>query len=270
MDTYFIGYDAREHEAAAVCAYSIVKRSKKRIKVYLLEHRALRRLGLFSRPWDIDSTGQFRDVRDARPFSTEFSHSRFLVFQIARELGCTGPCMFLDCDMLFLDNPDVVMREQDVTERPISLVMTERKPSMSTKMDGMKQEAYSRKLWSAMFTFTPSDILADRFNPDTVNYGTGAALHQFLNTPLEHFRPMDPRWHVIPTMDDYALSQAWMVHYSETNPWINPQERAGQEDFFDAWYQEREELLEHAGRTKRLMLVDNLEQDIAHARLTNA
>ena len=90
MNTYFVGYDAREHEAAQVCAHSIQWRDPA-ARVIFLNHRELRALGVFNRPWLIQPTGQMIDVIDGKPFSTDFSHTRFLVFHLARALGCTGP-----------------------------------------------------------------------------------------------------------------------------------------------------------------------------------
>lgn len=261
-DTYFIGYDAREHEAAAVCAYSILRRVSRRSRVYMLEHRALRRLGLFWREWEIAPTGQFYDKLDTKPFSTEFSHSRFLVFHLARELGCTGPCAFLDCDFLFLSDPSALMKVQGRSTSPlIHTVMRDRNVKDGVKMDGMQQVAYERKLWSAFFTFRPDDKLADHFTPDYVNRAMGRELHTFEGLPDDTFGAMPSSWHYIPSLDP-AQDTPKAIHYSEWSPWINPDKVADYPDEFAFWHEERADLLKHAAKTHRFLMTDNLEADM--------
>lgn len=266
-DTYFIGYDAREHEAAAVCAYSILSRATRRSKVYMLEHRALRRMGLFKRSWEIDAKGQFTDKVDGKPFSTEFSHSRFLVFELARALKITGPCAFLDCDFNFLQDPSPMMRAHVSTGLPISVVKRDRKVKAGMKMDGMKQVNYPRKLWSALFTFTPSEELANQFTPEAVNTLPGRDMHTFLAFKEEQIGEIDPAYHYIPSLDDAEDFPEGVkaVHFSEFSPWINPERAASHAWEYDAWHTERASLLRNAARTGALLLCDNLEDDYRKA-----
>lgn len=263
MDTIFIGYDAREHEAAAVCAFSILKRASRRTQVYMLEHQMLRRMGYFDRPWRIDENGQFTDERDGKPFSTGFSHSRFLVFRLAHDLGLKGPCMFVDCDFLFLDDVSKLLSEQQRRGDKIGVVGKTRAIKETVKMDGMEQSAYQRKLWSAMFTFMPSKELADKFDLKTVNEAAGRDLHGFLKMPKSAFWDIDPSWHFIPSLD--APQAAKAVHYSEWSPWINPERMSDFPAEFTMWHEERVQLIRHAGKTGQFLLCRNLEQDVAVA-----
>lgn len=265
-ETYFIGYDAREHEAAAVTAYSIARRATNRYRIYVLEHRTLRRLGLFKRPWNILPDGQFIDQRDMRPFSTEFSHSRFLVFHLARELKCTGPCMFVDCDWLFLSDPSKLMTEQKARPDKIGVVKRDRTvEENSTKMDGMVQQNYNRKLWSALFTFMPSDKWATIMDPGTVNHATGRELHSFANAPEDDFWSINPEWHYIPSLDD-PPEMPKGIHYSEFSPWINPERVADFSTSFDLWYSERARYLNHAARVEITDPWRKLEADLLAAK----
>lgn len=253
MDTYFIGYDAREHEAAAVCAFSLMRRKMRPSQVIFLEHRELRRLGYFTRPWSLDTAGQFRDARDGRPFSTEFSHSRFLVFHLANVLGLTGPCMFLDCDFVFIDSPTTMMQAQQINRDAIGVVMRDRAITTATKMDGMAQEAYTRKLWSALFTFMPRVDLAELFAPEEVNTESGRRLHAFLDLPDDSFWPIDPAWHVIPSLDGDMETEdgrrASALHFSEWSPWLNPAKMKDSPRSFQFWHLERRDWLRHASAT---------------------
>lgn len=266
MNTYFIGYDAREDEAAKVAAYSIQCRANSQSRIYILEHRTLRRLGLFKRSWNIDAKGQFHDLEDERPFSTEFSHSRFLVFHLANALKITGPCMFLDCDWLFTDDPGHIMRKQTHQTYKIGVVNRERKVDEgSTKMDGMSQHNYTRKLWSALFTFNPSETLAIHFSPGEVSAKSGRDLHSFLGRPSEKFWEIDPDWHYIPSLDEPPSDTARGIHFSEFSPWLNPDRYADSPKEFDLWTEERHRWLEHAARTRGELPWRNLELDLIAA-----
>lgn len=265
-DTYFIGYDAREHEAAAVAAFSIQRRATRRARIYVLEHQTLRRLGLFWRQWNVGPKGQFYDVEDERPFSTAFSHSRFLAFHLARELACTGPCMFVDCDWLFLSDPSALMDAQRAHPNQIGVVMRDRKVAEgSTKMDGMVQQNYPRKLWSAMFTFMPGYNLATAFGPNVVNHVSGRDMHAFLDLADTEFWPIDPAWHYIPSLDP-APETTKGIHFSEFSPWLNPERGADAPGAFNEWHREREFWLDHVAHSRSLSPWDNLEADLLAAR----
>lgn len=236
-DTYFIGYDAREDEAANVAAFSIRRWSTTRTRIYKLEHRLLRTMGLFTRPWRIEPNGQFYDMRDGRPFSTEFSHSRFLVFHLAHALRLTGPCMFIDCDWLFMADPAEVMDKQRKEPGRIGVVNRHREVAEdSVKMDGMVQQNYHRKLWSAMFTFTPGAGWEETFNVNAVNAATGRDLHAFFGIRDEDFWQIPPEWHFIPSLDQYPENGLVKgIHYSEFSPWLNPDKRAEYTASFTSW-----------------------------------
>ena len=75
----YIGYDSREQEAYEVCRHSLLKFNNEDFSVYPIpvKHQELRDMGLFDRRWVIDEDGQYWDELDGKPFSTEFSHTRF-------------------------------------------------------------------------------------------------------------------------------------------------------------------------------------------------
>jgi len=265
IGTVFIGYDAREDEAAQVAAFSLRRRATCHLRIYALEHRLLRRLGLFTRPWRIDKAGQFYDEQDTRPFSTEFSHSRFLVFDLAQRLKTQGPCMFVDCDWLFQADVEPLLMETAKSGEEIGVVDRERTlVDGSTKMDGMVQQNYHRKLWSAMFTFMPGAGLAERFNPTDVSKATGRDLHSFLGMDDTKFWPIDPAWHFIPSLDQKP-EQIKGIHYSEFSPWINPDKFSLYPDTFWTWEDERAAMVQQKAKQKNLRIYDNLEHDLSVA-----
>lgn len=263
--TVFIGYDAREHDAALVAAYSLRRRSTTRLRVYALEHRLLRSLGLFTRPWKVDSKGQFHDERDGKPFSTEFSHSRFLVFHLAQALKCQGPCLFVDCDWLFQADISELLEETANAGESIGVVQRERKVEEgSLKMDGMVQQNYERKLWSALFAFMPTPDLAELFSPDTVNNAPGRQLHRFCGLGEGHFWRVDPAWHYIPSLDERP-NRLKGVHFSEFSPWLNPEKFSQSPAEFWAWEDELHNVRRSMGQSLDLRLFDDLKHDLVQA-----
>src|SRR4051812_23279306 len=95
----FIGFDSREAIASDVAASSIARYTRTPIKFTYLKHRILRKSGHFQRPWLVNGeTGEFSDLLDGKPFSTEFSHTRFLIPQLN---SFKGWALFMDADMIF-------------------------------------------------------------------------------------------------------------------------------------------------------------------------
>lgn len=237
LPTIFIGYDAREHDAAMVAAQSVRDHSSRPLHIFLLEHMELRSLRLFDRQWETMPQGQTYDKGDGKPFSTAFSHSRFLAFYLADQLGCTEPCMFVDCDWLFLDDVQKVFREQEKHRNKIGVVSRERKvEDGSTKMDGMVQSAYHRKLWSAMFTWHPKcKAWSELFSVSEVNKRTGRELHSFMGLAPGNFWEIDPLWHYIPSLDPKPKMTPFGVHFSEFSPWLNPEHGLNYPFSFNRW-----------------------------------
>ena len=109
MDTIYIGYDRREHRAVRVLMESIERQASRPINVVTINADALRRVGLYRRAPHVDSTcwgnppsKDMVDAFDGRPFSTDFSFSRFLV-PFLNQLE--GFALFMDSDMYFRTDP---------------------------------------------------------------------------------------------------------------------------------------------------------------------
>ena len=102
----FIGYDPREAIASIVCKYSLLNNlsSSEDVSVDFINKKVLQARKLYYRKAFISETGQYFDTIDSKPFSTEFSFSRFLVPEICREEQKDGWAMFVDGDVVFLDD----------------------------------------------------------------------------------------------------------------------------------------------------------------------
>ena len=155
----FIGYDEREHEVFKVAEHTIKKHTKSiNVVVHKLHHKELREQGLFTRRWMTQRNGQMVCLEDNKPFSTQFSHSRFLVPELWRRLKDTNKddfVMFVDCDFVFKEDLGVLLHEIKSSNQnaPVYAVKHNYKPTSETKMDNVEQSQYNGKLWSAMVVY---------------------------------------------------------------------------------------------------------------------
>ena len=96
----YIGYDEREEEAARVAAKTLREVTNGELEPEFLVAPKLADQGLLWRISD-HRGGQDYDLISNAPKSTRFAISRFLT-----PLLCQGGhALFLDCDMLFLEDP---------------------------------------------------------------------------------------------------------------------------------------------------------------------
>ena len=97
----FVGYDSRESDAYDVCLKSIKLNNAANVFVHPLNHLELRKQGLFKRRWLVNEEGQYIDLEDNLPFSTEFSHSRFLTPIIAKQMGIANSAVLLTAVLIY-------------------------------------------------------------------------------------------------------------------------------------------------------------------------
>lgn len=230
----YVGYDAREHAAYMACKYSLehpVWEDGPQYDLYPLNHRELRRADLFDRPWEIDGKGQFWDKRDGRPFSTEFSHSRFLTPRLAYNAGYRDLVMFVDCDFLFLVPPIHLFNQID-RSKVVSCVKFNMPIPEGQKMDGMVQQNYSRKLWSSLMVFNLGHPDAYKFLNLDVNMCPGRDMHNFLDLLDNEIGEIDPRWNHIPGLTAFGR-EALAVHWSLGGPWMKGHEKT---EYAQKWF----------------------------------
>ena len=225
----YIGYDDREQVAYDVCRHSILKRASIPVQIVPLMHRALRNSGLFRRPWKIEATGQYICEVDGRPFSTQFSHSRFLVPQLAKECGDEW-ALFVDCDFIFLDD---IARLYTLRDENVALQCVQRNyKSDGIKMDGMVQQSYSRKLWSSLMLFNVNHEGNSRLTHEEVNTWDGRKLHNFGWLYENEIGAVPEAWNWIP---GHSSGKPSAVHYTEGMPFMAGYEN---EAYSDVWMRE--------------------------------
>ncbi len=193
--SYYIGVDHREPDALKVTESSARAYAGKDLVIQHLEHLDLRRRQLFDRPWRICEDGNMLDERDGKPFSVQFSHSRFLTPLVAKAEGHTGWSLFTDCDWLWLADIRKMLNEADPS-KTVMVVPHNFAPASTTKMDNRPQVAYNRKLWSALMLWNLNSKKLPTF--EMVNGADGGYLHKFGWLKDEDIGFLDEAWHWVP------------------------------------------------------------------------
>lgn len=199
MIRVFIGFDPRETVAYNVLAHSILARASEPVTIAPI---ALSQLGALH-------------TRERNPLqSTDFSFSRFLTPYLS---GYEGWSVFMDCDMLMLD--DIARLWQLRDERfAVMCVKHDHRPKEDTKFLGAVQTKYEKKNWSSVMLFNNPRCRA--LTPDYVNRATGLELHQFKWLGDDGMiGSLPPRWNHLVGYD--PPGEASLVHYTLGGPYFN-------------------------------------------------
>lgn len=221
----FIGWDSREPVASYVAGHSIVRRTKSDVDIKYLRHRELRRDGFFNRPWRIrEHDGEFIDERDGRPFSTEFSHTRFLIPVLCNYKGWA---LFFDADMIFLND---VKKLFDLCDDRYAVMCVKHKHQVrenSIKMDHRLQQNYYRKNWSSFVMWNCEHPSNKYIKPEYVNHAAGSYMHAFEWLKDEEIGELPFSYNYIsgvsPPMPIGNKGQPLLpnvIHYTEGGPWF--------------------------------------------------
>jgi hypothetical protein len=220
----FIGYDPREAVAYSVLAHSIQARASQPVSITPL------------------MLSQLKDVltRERHPLqSTDFSFSRFLTPHLS---GYAGWSVYLDCDMLMLDDIANLWKLRN-DRYAVMVVKHHHVPKETVKHLGEPQSKYEKKNWSSVMLFNNARCRA--LTPEYVNAASGLELHQFKwlgNDDLIGALP--DRWnHLVgynPLRRDAAL-----VHFTLGGPYFEEYRDC---DYAKEWFAERDEMLRVANR----------------------
>lgn len=219
MIRVFIGFDPRETVAFHVLSQSIHARATQSVTIAPL------------------ALNQLKDVfnRERNPLqSTDFSFSRFLAPYLC---GYQGWALFLDCDMLFLDDIAKLWALRD-DRYAVMVVKHDYVPKEESKFLGAVQTKYQKKNWSSVMLFNAAKCRA--LTPDYVNTATGLDLHQFkwlIDETLIGELPV--RWNHLVGEYDYN-KDAGNVHYTIGGPYFAEYKDC---DYASDWFAAREALL---------------------------
>lgn len=222
MIPVFIGYDVRETVSLSVLSHSIHARASQPVGVAPVMLSQLK--SVFS--------------RERHPLqSTDFSFSRFLTPHLS---DYTGWSVFMDCDMLMLDDIAKLWALRD--ERyAVMVVKHDHVPKEDRKFLNEPQSKYAKKNWSSVMLFNNARCRA--LTPDYVNTASGLELHQFKWLGDDKLIGALPdRWnHLVgynPPRRDAAL-----VHYTSGGPYFDAYRDC---EYAQEWFAERDAML-HAG-----------------------
>lgn len=208
-----------------MAAHSIKRRTDTETNIQFLKHRELRKRGMFSRPWLIrPDTGDYEDLIDARPFTTEFSHTRFLVPALQDYYGWA---LCMDADMIFTSDVKDLFKLCD-DKYAVMCVKHKHIPiDGSPKMDGRLQNGYHRKNWSSFVLWNCGHPSNKKLTKEKVNFMRGSDLHAFswlhdyeigsLPASYNYISGVSAR---VPMVDGKPYVPDH-IHYTEGGPWFD-------------------------------------------------
>ncbi len=148
----YVGWDQRDALSFEVCKASLLDHASIPVEIIALKDWELRAKGVYWRPYNVDERGQMWDARDGKPFSTNFSYSRFCV-PLLEDFG-SEPVLFCDPDMLW--RADIAELLELAGDAPVACVQHDHRPPEREKMTGNLQIVYARKNWSSLMVLRPS------------------------------------------------------------------------------------------------------------------
>lgn len=236
LDTIYIGYDSREQLAVNVLIDSIERNASRPLNVVTINELSARRTGLYRRAPDVSSTswssekpGDMMDAFDKKPFSTEFSFSRFLV-PFLNQLE--GFALFMDCDMYFRSDPcELFDSFADPGGPAVWCVKHGYDDGGSTinddkfgygegrKMYGCPQTKYSRKNWSSFVLWNCAHESNRNLTVDDVNTKSGSWLHKFSWLQDDEIGALPDKWNWLDGHSSEDIDPA-NVHFTTGGPWF--------------------------------------------------
>lgn len=239
MHNIYIGWDAREDVAYQVCKHSILRKSKSyKVNIVPLRHKELRKQGIFYRPWLTHPTdGNRYDLVDLKPFSTEFSHTRFLVPHLN---DYKGWALFMDSDMLFTTSAKKLFELCD-DKYACMVVKHNYAPPEGIKMDGEPQQKYYRKNWSSFVLWNCAHPKNKYLSLQNVNSLPGGGLHAFSWLEDKDIGSLPSGYNWIegnsPNISAYQGARPDVIHYTLGGPWFPEYQDVA---YADLWTEEFE------------------------------
>lgn len=235
VETVYIGYDTREREAAQICAQSLLRHTSVPLNIKMLREPALRHSGLYTREWAVEG-GQKYDKFDGKPFSTDFSFSRFLVPSLMMH---EGRALFVDCDFLFTSD---VAELFDLFDKSCAaqVVKHDQNPSETHKMDGVVQTRYFRKNWSSLVLWNCGHKANMSLTPREMNTRPGQWLHAFAWMEDHEIGALPATWNWLSGVNKPLEGTPKAIHYTLGVPTMEGCEGM---PLAELWHEERRRFL---------------------------
>lgn len=217
----FLGWDSREQDAYRVAERSLLTTSGLVAEPLVADR--LRASGLLTRP--VDFRGQPYDLPSNAPCSTEFAVSRFLVPILCQ----SGPALFTDCDVVFLDDVRKLLAHFDQS-KPVMVVKHDHIPGVG-KMVGMQQTAYVRKNWSSVMLFNCDHPANKRLTIHDVNNRPGRDLHAFYWLHDCEIGELPAEWNWLVGVQEKPKFPK-VAHFTLGGPWLPGWQSAEHDDLW--------------------------------------
>ena len=217
INTVYIGYDEREQVAYDVLKFTIDRITTKPVRIVPLKNEILERMGIYYREYE-EVDGQRVDKIDGKPFSTDFSFTRFLVPALNMYQGWA---LYMDCDMYMRTDITELFEEHSMDYYPLYCVKHDYKPEEEYKMDGQAQQQYDRKNWSSLMLFNCGHPYHKNLTVKDVNTRTGNWLHRFQWLPDKEsdIGTINEEWNWLDGHSDESI-KAKNVHFTTGGPWF--------------------------------------------------
>ena len=227
MNSVYIGYDPKEDMAYQVLKFSLERITTKPIRVVPIRLDVVQRMGLYRREFSV-MDGQRYDSIDGRPFSTDFSFTRFLVpFLNMFE----GKALYMDCDMYMRTDVADLFDICTMDYYPLWCVHHDYEPKTGNKMDNKVQEPYRRKNWSSLILFNCAHEAHKNLTIDDINTRSGRWLHGFEWLPDKEadIGRIPEEWNWLDGHSPEKL-EAKNVHFTTGGPWFENWQCRGKVD----------------------------------------
>ena len=175
LPTIYIGYDPKENTYVDVLKKSIEVNTKDTYNIVPLVQPSLRKAGLFWRGSEHNNQGVEVDMFDGKPYSTQFSFTRFLVPFLNQQ---SGLALFIDSDM-FVRSDITELFDTFNTKYALGCVKHDYWPTETTKMDNKMQTVYTKKNWSSVLMWNCDHPSNKDLTIADVNVKSGNWLHNF-------------------------------------------------------------------------------------------
>ena len=236
----YIGYDEKDKAAYEVLKFSIERISSVPVEIKPIKLSTVERMGLYNRKFSINEDGQRYDDIDKRPFSTDFSFTRFLVPHLNMY---EGMALYMDADMYIRADIKELFDICNDPYYPLWCVHHKYEPKATIKMDNQLQEPYHRKNWSSLMMFNCAHPLNKPLTVEAVNTKSGRWLHGFEWLPDKEVDigkiPEEWNW-----LDGHSpvKPKPKNVHFTTGGPWFSDWNPSRSEDspYIIEWHNDRE------------------------------
>lgn len=208
----FVGWDPKDADAYRVCKKSLLDHTSISVDVIPLKDWELRAQALYYRSYRVDPNGQAWDDADGKPFSTQFSFTRFAVPLLAEDEELA---VFVDPDVLFRgDIAELVTLAMDYPESAVLCVHHDHTPKEHIKMTGVLQTNYRRKNWSSVMVIRPKFC---EMTADKLNTWSGQQLHGLDWVPDSKIGKLPEKWNWLEGWSDSSIDPK-LVHFTRGTP----------------------------------------------------